>query len=428
MTGENCEQEGAHGLLVSTVFRHPDVDPHRSRARPALAVVIVMGCADVVSLTGRERQCAEADSVMRGLLFPRVGQLASRYRALGLEPFILAGSHDAAGSWEDFCWEHELDGLRVCDRRPGRTLWEDILALTRGDGIVLHPGSFPLVRESGLRLLLREAGTVAANAALGRRAPAGGHPVACLRPCSSLRKGWPALVRREAVAALACSPQEASRLLDGARLVDVADDNTAFDVLGEAPLRVEERASRLGRLTPAEALRLLGLRGLPERAVRHDRAVGRVAQELVRAVLAARPDAGLDPDLALAAGFVHDIAKGYRHHEQVGGWWLSILGLPDLARCVRDHRDLVLDGHQPVTERELVYLADKYCHGPFFVPLAERFGAKMALYPDNPAALAGIRRRLAHAQHLEARLAREFGFSAAAVAREALSGAPARVA
>ena len=69
-----------------------------------------------------------------------------------------------------------------------------------------------------------------------------------------------------------------------------------------------------------------------------------------------------------------------------------------------------------MTERELVYLADKYCYGPTFVPLQERFGQKLELFGSRPGARQGIERRLRHARELEARLARELGESPEAMA------------
>ena len=74
------------------------------------------------------------------------------------------------------------------------------------------------------------------------------------------------------------------------------------------------------------------------------------------------------------------------------------LGLPVAAALVADHRDLSVPDAAPLTERELVYLADKYCHGREFVPLELRFGQKLDLYAADPAACAAIRGRLGRAR------------------------------
>ena len=94
------------------------------------------------------------------------------------------------------------------------------------------------------------------------------------------------------------------------------------------------------------------------------------------------------------------------------------------AALVADHRDLSVPDAAPLTERELVYLADKYCHGREFVPLELRFGQKLDLYAADPAACAAIRGRLGRARALEARLAREMGRPPADIARQALEALP----
>ncbi|MBR4741381.1 MAG: HD domain-containing protein [Desulfovibrio sp.] len=128
-------------------------------------------------------------------------------------------------------------------------------------------------------------------------------------------------------------------------------------------------------------------------------------------------NATLNPDLACAGGLVHDIAKGQPHHEEAGFDLLCALNLPILANLVRSHRDLVLPQNEPITERELVYLADKYCHGKDFVPIQTRFAQKQALFSQNPEALAAIKTRKSHALALEARLKAEIAEEPARIAQ-----------
>ncbi|MBO4301068.1 MAG: NTP transferase domain-containing protein [Desulfovibrio sp.] len=176
-------------------------------------------------------------------------------------------------------------------------------------------------------------------------------------------------------------------------------------------------------LRPAEAVTLLHLRHVSEKGLRHARAVGKVAAAFA-ASLGKTPQAGrvttCRPWLAMSGGLLHDIAKGLPHHEQTGGALLDSLGLPDMARLVREHRDLTLSEQDPLTERELVYLADKYCRGDTFVPLERRFGMKMEQFSHDASACAAIASRLERAQRMEARLAKETKRSPAAMAHEAL--------
>lgn len=142
--------------------------------------------------------------------------------------------------------------------------------------------------------------------------------------------------------------------------------------------------------------------------------MGAVAAALAQVLRESRAERGWagtgpDPELARAGGLLHDICKGLPEHEKAGGRFLAELGLPVAAALVADHRDLSVPDAAPLTERELVYLADKYCHGREFVPLELRFGQKLDLYAADPAACAAIRGRLGRARALEARLAVKWG-------------------
>ena len=194
-------------------------------------------------------------------------------------------------------------------------------------------------------------------------------------------------------------------------------------------------ALRRDALRPDEALELLRLHEVPEKGLRHGRAVGTVAAALAKALVQARrtgmpdlesvtvpdsgpepgPDSGpvsdfcsaLDPDLALAGGLVHDICKGEKGHEVAAGRFFRHLHLPLMAHLVEDHRDLTLPDDQPITERELVFLADKYCYGGSFVSVRQRFEQKMETFDAE--AVQAIRGRMERVLALEARLARELG-------------------
>ena len=180
-------------------------------------------------------------------------------------------------------------------------------------------------------------------------------------------------------------------------------------------------------LLPDEAVELLHLHDVPEKGLRHGRAVGTVAAALARALQRARSAqnthaakaAGLAsglapglapelvPDFALAGGLLHDICKGEKRHEAAAGRLLRSLHLPVMAHLVEDHRDLTLPGGQPITERELIFLADKYCYGSSYVPVRQRFEQKLEIFGSDAAE--AIKGRMAHALALEARLARELG-------------------
>ena len=177
-------------------------------------------------------------------------------------------------------------------------------------------------------------------------------------------------------------------------------------------------------LWPCEAAELLRLHNVPEKGVRHGRAVGVVAAALAKALAQARracqtpgvphnEQRPLSPGLALAGGLLHDICKGEKGHESAAGRLLRHLRLPVMARLVEDHRDLSLPDDEAITERELVFLADKYCYGASFVPVRRRFEQKLEIFASDPVAVTAIRGRLARALALEERLAGELACGSA---------------
>ena len=205
------------------------------------------------------------------------------------------------------------------------------------------------------------------------------------------------------------------------RAIPVADRFALFDMDTDAAY-AEARllASQQGILEPEEAETLLAQYETPERGLLHARSVGRLAAALAETLNRTRAPGtrtpALSPKLALSGGLLHDLCKGRPNHERTAGKLLRELGLPRMARLVEEHRDLVLPDAEPITERELVYLADKYvlCHAP--VPLRQRFGQKLERFADDPAACAAICGRLAHAETLEARFRRETGAAPLALA------------
>lgn len=142
----------------------------------------------------------------------------------------------------------------------------------------------------------------------------------------------------------------------------------------------------------AECLALLNqVLGLGQDLVAHSRAVGRVALALAQAAQAR--GAALDPRLALAGGLLHDVAKGRPHHPAAGAALLTELGFAAVAPLAAQHVDLALVPDAPLSEAELVHLADKLVKADHRVALDRRFEDKMERKGHSPQARAAIQRR-----------------------------------
>ena len=277
----------------------------------------------------------------------------------------------------------------------------------------VHPVDVPLVRRMTVRTLL--------DAAVSEHSP--------LIPTFRGMAGHPPLFPASARQAVLDSG-DTGCLRDIVEslspvMIPVADSFILRDM--DTPGEYDELnrlAPRQNLLSLEEAEELLRVRHAQERGIRHSLAVGRVAARFTAALNAARTAAGgqlLAPALAEAGGIIHDVCKGEPHHEAAAGRLLRGWGMETMARLVEDHRDMLVPDDMPLTERELIFLADKYVRGSEPVSLKERFHSKMACYADDPDAVAAIAGRMERAAAVEKRLAEECGQAPEMLAREALS-------
>lgn len=194
----------------------------------------------------------------------------------------------------------------------------------------------------------------------------------------------------------------------------VADANTLADMDTPDDYAIlRALAPRRTIPTPAEAEALLAMEKVSPQGLAHARGVAAVADALARALNAAGAD--LDVPLVKAAALLHDVAKGQRHHEAAGGALLATYGFDAAVPIVAGHRDCLLPPDAPLTEREIVYLADKFVFGRWLVPVTARFGQKLDLFAGDAAACAAIRRRLDNARNVLARVEAVMGAKAETV-------------
>jgi len=119
---------------------------------------------------------------------------------------------------------------------------------------------------------------------------------------------------------------------------------------------------------------------LGEDVIKHQEAVAGCALRLGRSL--ADRGAALDLSLLEAAALLHDIKKGERNHPQRGGEFLERLGYVSVAAAVAEHMDLLELEEDRVSEKELLYLADKLVKGDREVGIEDRFRS-MLNSPDE---------------------------------------------
>jgi len=90
----------------------------------------------------------------------------------------------------------------------------------------------------------------------------------------------------------------------------------------------------------------------------------------------------LDENVIVAASMLHDIAKGNAHHEEVGANWISEMGYEEISRIVKEHMEL-REIPEALTEKEVVFLADKLVMEDKIVTIEQRFSHKEKLNNNN---------------------------------------------
>lgn len=199
------------------------------------------------------------------------------------------------------------------------------------------------------------------------------------------------------------------RCEDRAADVDVIDEGI---LLGCNTSEEHETLSRVHSMTEVptekECTAIWEMRGTPEAVLRHCRAVGELAGTL--AVRLNMKGLRLDPDLLVAAGRLHDIARGEPEHARAGADFLRQLGYGRTADLVAQHMDIVLQ-EEGLDESALLFLADKCVKEDRIVSPRERFDQAGAKWAGNPEAVAAIQKRRRDAMTIAHRVESALGQS-----------------
>ena len=105
----------------------------------------------------------------------------------------------------------------------------------------------------------------------------------------------------------------------------------------------------------------------------------------------------LDKKIILGASLLHDIAKGRAHHEKVGAQWLMDMGYKGIADIISEHMELN-EIPSIITEKEVVFLADKLVKEDNFVTIEERFSFKENMYKNDELVLKAVKRKKEQAE------------------------------
>ena len=184
--------------------------------------------------------------------------------------------------------------------------------------------------------------------------------------------------------------------------VDVPDENILLDcdTPSDYQILVESR-SRESIPTEAQCEDICSRLEVSGEVIAHSMMVAELARTL--AALLNCTGLALDLPLIVAAGRLHDIARGQPDHAVAGSKLISEMGYPRVGTVVAKHMDIESRGPS-VDEADLIYFADKCVEEDRIVSLEERFQRSMSRYADRPDILQKIVRRFDEARNIGKRI------------------------
>lgn len=103
----------------------------------------------------------------------------------------------------------------------------------------------------------------------------------------------------------------------------------------------------------------------------HGRCVCKLALEWTDLLI--QKNFNLNRNLIAAAALLHDIARAEKEHAQIGADWINREGYPLVAEVIEFHHLLSSYDEERITEKTIVYLADKKVSGCERISIEERF-------------------------------------------------------
>ena len=243
---------------------------------------------------------------------------------------------------------------------------------TASQGFFMLPVDIPLVRAGTIRRLGQALTETNADV---------------VYPCFQGRRGHPPLIRRNIVAEIRqAGPDFTLRDILSrctAEFLETPDRNILFDIDTMDDYReLQRRWTQKDIPTKEECDVFFKSYGPINMEVRnHCEAVALVACRIGRALN--NVGENLDMDLIHSAALLHDIAKASPDHAAIAGNLLTEMGFRRVGDIVAGHMDLDVPEDAPISEAEVLYLADKCVRGVSVETIENRYQEAMLQYGRN---------------------------------------------
>ena len=161
----------------------------------------------------------------------------------------------------------------------------------------------------------------------------------------------------------------------------------------------------------AECRALMIRQAVPQHIIDHCLAVADLTMRMATALNAV--GCRLDINRAVSAAWVHDLARGCPRHAAEGARILREMGFSRIADIVEVHMDFQVDQGSPITEAEMMFLADKWIEEDSRIGMKARFEAKLRKYGAEPDVCREILRRWNNALEIQRRIETRLGLAIA---------------
>ena len=160
--------------------------------------------------------------------------------------------------------------------------------------------------------------------------------------------------------------------------------------------------------SPAECMVLLVEKcSVSERVMAHSWKVAEVAMKLVRLLRA--QGCFLNERLVVAAGLLHDLAKGLPNHGPEAAGLLRTLGFDPVARLVEGHMECSVNEDRPVDELDVLRISDRIVEEDRIVGLEAKFQKRIAQHGGNARSVEAIEERYSQSKKLRAKVEHTMG-------------------
>ncbi len=149
-----------------------------------------------------------------------------------------------------------------------------------------------------------------------------------------------------------------------------------------------------------ECYELIRNANTPLKVIDHCKQVAQLSYTIGNSLI--RLGCPMNLDLIRTAALLHDLAKGEPHHAQAGARML--LNYPEVANIVAEHMDICLNPDQPLSEKEIVYLADKLVIEDRIISLQDRFAVPLEQHKNDQMVISNIKRRFNDAEKIQTRI------------------------